>query len=45
MRALDPHGRLATIACLLVVGGVGAAVYALAVRRWWRTLDLTPAGA
>ena len=36
MRALDPTGRIATIACLALVGGVGSGVYALAVRRWWR---------
>jgi len=44
MRALDPQGRVATVACLLLVGAVGAVVYALAVRRWWRTSDLAPAG-
>jgi putative peptidoglycan lipid II flippase len=36
MRALDPTGRIATIGCLALVGGVGSGVYALAVRRWWR---------
>jgi putative peptidoglycan lipid II flippase len=36
LRALDPSGRLATIACLLLVGAVGTGAYALAVRRWWR---------
>jgi putative peptidoglycan lipid II flippase len=36
MRALNPTGRLETIACLALVGGVGSGVYALAVRRWWR---------
>jgi putative peptidoglycan lipid II flippase len=45
MRALDPQGRAATVACLVLVGGVATAAYALAVRRWWRTPDLTPAGA
>jgi putative peptidoglycan lipid II flippase len=36
MRALDPTGRIATIACLALVGAIGSGVYALAVRRWWR---------
>ena len=36
IRAVDPAGRLATIACLGVIGGVGTGVYAMAVRRWWR---------
>jgi hypothetical protein len=30
---LDPQGRLATAAVLVVVGGVGTAAYAAAVRR------------
>jgi putative peptidoglycan lipid II flippase len=40
IRAVDPSGRLATIACLAVVGGIGTGVYALSVRRWWRTPGL-----
>ena len=36
LRAIDPSGRLATIACLAVVGGLATGAYALAVRRWWR---------
>ena len=40
LRALDPSGRFATIACLALVGAVGTGVYALAVRRWWRTPGL-----
>jgi putative peptidoglycan lipid II flippase len=45
MRALDPQGRVATVACLALVGVVGAVLYALAVRRWWRTPDLAAAAA
>jgi putative peptidoglycan lipid II flippase len=41
MRALDPSGRIATVACLALVGGVATGVYALAVRRWWRAPALT----
>ena len=41
LRALDPSGRPATVACLALVGGAGTGVYALAVRRWWRTPSLT----
>jgi putative peptidoglycan lipid II flippase len=37
MRALDPTGRVATVACLVLVGGLGAGFYALVVRRWWRS--------
>jgi putative peptidoglycan lipid II flippase len=44
MRALDPQGRAATVACLALVAGIAAGVYALAVRRWWRTPDFAPAG-
>jgi putative peptidoglycan lipid II flippase len=36
MRALDPAGRIATVGCLALVGGVATGVYALAVRHWWR---------
>jgi putative peptidoglycan lipid II flippase len=36
MRALDPTGRVATVACLALVGGVATGLYALAVRHWWR---------
>ena len=36
LRAIDPRGRLATIACLAVVGGIATGAYALVVRRWWR---------
>jgi putative peptidoglycan lipid II flippase len=36
IRAVDPTGRLSTIACLAVVGAIGSGAYALAVRRWWR---------
>jgi hypothetical protein len=36
MRALDPTGRVATVACLALVGGIGTGVYALSVRHWWR---------
>ncbi len=45
VRAVDPSGRPATIACLATVGGMGAAVYALAVRRWWRAPDTIATGA
>jgi putative peptidoglycan lipid II flippase len=45
MRALDPQGRGATVLCLALVAGVATVAYALAVRRWWRTADLAPAGA
>jgi len=44
IRALDPSGRLATAACLAVVGAVGTGVYALAVRRWWRAPALAGSG-
>ena len=40
LRGLDPHGRLTTVACLALVGGVGTGVYALSVRRWWRAPSL-----
>jgi hypothetical protein len=40
MRALDPAGRIETIACLALVGSLGTGVYALAIRHWWRS----PAG-
>ena len=40
IRALDPSGRLATVACLALVGGIGTGIYALAVRRWWRAPSL-----
>ena len=40
IRAIDPHGRLETIACLGVVGAAGTVVYALATRRWWRAPEL-----
>jgi putative peptidoglycan lipid II flippase len=40
LRGIDPRGRLATVACLVLVGGVGTGVYALAVRRWWRAPSL-----
>jgi len=36
MRALDPTGRLETVACLAFVGAAGTGVYALAIRHWWR---------
>jgi putative peptidoglycan lipid II flippase len=36
MRALDPTGRIETVACLAFVGAVGTGVYALAIRHWWR---------
>ena len=39
MRAIDPSGRIATVACLAVVGGIGTGVYALAVRHWWRAAE------
>jgi hypothetical protein len=42
MRALDPTGRLVTVACLALVGGVGTGIYALAVRRWWRAPGFVP---
>jgi hypothetical protein len=42
---LDPHGRVATVACLALVGIVGGSLYTLAVRRWWRTPGLASAGA
>jgi putative peptidoglycan lipid II flippase len=37
MRALDPSGRVATVGSLALAGGVGTGVYALVVRRWWRS--------
>jgi putative peptidoglycan lipid II flippase len=37
LRALDPSGRPATVACLALVGALGTGLYVLAVRRWWRT--------
>jgi hypothetical protein len=37
MRGLDPSGRVATVGSLALVGGVGTGVYALVVRRWWRS--------
>jgi len=37
MRALDPSGRVATVGSLALVGGVATGVYALVVRRWWRS--------
>jgi len=40
MRALDPSGRVATVACLAVVGSIGAGLYALAIRHWWRAPNL-----
>jgi hypothetical protein len=40
LRALDPSGRVATIACLALVGVVGTGAYALAVRHWWRAPSL-----
>jgi predicted signal transduction protein with EAL and GGDEF domain len=36
MRALDPTGRVATVACLALVGAVATGFYALAIRHWWR---------
>ena len=45
IRAVDPSGRLATIACLTVVGAIGTGVYALAVRRWWRVPSRIASGA
>ena len=44
MRALDPNGRIETVAYLALVGGVGTGVYALAVRHWWRAPALTVGG-
>jgi putative peptidoglycan lipid II flippase len=35
MRAIDPSGRLATLALLLLLGAIGTACYAFAMRRWW----------
>ena len=40
LRALDPSGRIETIACLALVGGIGTGVYAVAIRRWWRAPSL-----
>jgi putative peptidoglycan lipid II flippase len=40
LRVIDPAGRLATIAWLALIGGVCTGIYALAVRRWWRTPGL-----
>jgi putative peptidoglycan lipid II flippase len=39
LRALDPSGRPETIACLLLVGGIGTGLYVLAVLHWWRAPD------
>ena len=39
LNALNPSGRLDTVACLALVGGIGTGIYALAVRRWWRSPD------
>lgn len=36
MRAIDPTGRITTLATLALVGGIATGVYALSVRRWWR---------
>jgi putative peptidoglycan lipid II flippase len=40
LRALNPSGRLQTLVCLALVGGAGSALYAVAVRRWWRAPHL-----
>ena len=40
MRALDPSGRVATVACLALVGSAGAGVYAMSIRHWWRAPSL-----
>jgi putative peptidoglycan lipid II flippase len=40
MRALDPSGRVATVACLALVGSIGTGIYALAIRHWWRAPNL-----
>ena len=40
MRALDPNGRIETVACLALVGGIATGVYAVAIRRWWRSPSL-----
>ncbi len=39
LRALDPSGRPATVACLALVGAVGTGIYVLAIRHWWRASD------
>jgi len=40
VRAFDPSGRIATIACLALVGGIATAVYAVSIRHWWRAPGL-----
>ena len=45
LRALDPSGRPATVACLALVGAYRhRRSTLLAVRRWWRTPVLSAGG-
>jgi putative peptidoglycan lipid II flippase len=45
MRALDPETRVATLAALVVIGGLGLATYGLVARRWLQPANTIGAAA